>query len=181
MVNVWQEESVTLLKLLKTSLKWWLIHQLHSSLEKHQHPPPRKKKCILKENSLRRWGGKGCVGRLNQTQTICKADNIRNKEEMLKMNMGVRWENIHRRSKTIYHCLRKNKRQAKRIKIALFTVLAKRDYFKKSLEHQSRKTPAHRPRIHYQDLEKHVGQSSWTEQLQMNSTGDSITGKCKHK
>lgn len=99
------------------------------------------------------------MGRLNQTQTMCKGDNIRNKEEMLKMNMGVRRENIHR-SKTIYHRLRKNKRQAKRIKITCFAALAKRDYFKKSLEDQSRKSPAHRPRIHYQDLEKHVGESS---------------------
>lgn len=60
-------------------------------------------------------------------------------------------------------------------------MLAKTDYFKKSLEDQSWKTPAHKPQIYYQDLEKYVGQSSWTVQLQKNSTGDSITGKCKHK
>lgn len=67
------------------------------------------------------------------------------------MNMEVRRESIHR-TKAIFHCLRKNKRQAKRIKITFFTALAERDYFKKSLEDQSRKTPAHRPRLHYQDL-----------------------------
>ena len=75
------------------------------------------------------------------------------------MNMGVRQQNIHGRTETIYHCLRKNKRQAKRIKTTLFTVLAKIDCFKKSLEDQSRKAPARRPRIYYQDLEKHVEES----------------------
>lgn len=134
------------LKLLKKSLKWWWIHQHHSSLEKHQHPPQKKKKIHLETKLF----VEGRRKRLNQPQTICKGDNIRNKEEMLQINMGVRWENIHR-TKTIFHCLRKNKRKAKRIKITLFTLLAKRDYFKKSLD-QSRKTPAHRPSLHYQDL-----------------------------
>lgn len=47
--------------------------------------------------------------------------------------MAVRSENIHGIAKTS-HCVRKKKIQAKRIKIALFAVLAKIDYFKKFLD-----------------------------------------------
>lgn len=65
------------------------------------------------------------MGRLNQTQTICKGDNIRNKEEILKMNIGVRQENSHGRTTTIHHYLRKRQLKDRlRVKITLFALLA---------------------------------------------------------
>lgn len=75
------------------------------------------------------------VYRLNQTQTICNGDTIRNKERMPKM----KWQSDQKKNHGIAetsHCVRekKKKSQAKRIKITLFAVLAKIDYFKKFLD-----------------------------------------------